>query len=206
MRMAMSCLAWPVLGRPTRRARLSCSSVNSGISEKSIWLSGIGFPLFAARLPRADDANAFLAMFQPPERVDHRKHPPSGGDPEPLRATLGQRMFNVFPIQTFRIAEHRSCFFKSDAMLFVIADRLLRLPREHFIVYTLIAAPSQKNPGRPQRKLRCGTITRICWRSYEAPICRPFWQLSADGRWCGCANEAHGLDSAVWGASERHLS
>src|SRR2546425_9725867 len=87
MRMAMSCLAWPLLGRPTRRARRSCSSVNSGISEKSIWLSGIGFPLFVARLPRADDANAFRAMFQPPERVDHRKHPPSGGDPQPLRAT-----------------------------------------------------------------------------------------------------------------------
>src|SRR6267143_880603 len=97
MRMAMSCLAWPLLGRPTRRARLSCSSVNSGISEKSIWLSGIGFPLFAARLPRTADANAFLAMFQPPEHVDHQKHPPSGGDPQPLRATLGQENVQCLP-------------------------------------------------------------------------------------------------------------
>src|SRR2546425_7079095 len=151
MRMAMSCLAWPLLGRPTSRARLSCSSVNSGISEKSIWLSGIGFPLFAARLSRADDANAFLPMFQPPERVDHQKHPPSGGDSQPLRATLGQRMFNVFPIQTFGVAEQRSCFFKSNAMLFIIGDRLLRLPREHFIVYTLIAASTEENPGAARK-------------------------------------------------------
>jgi len=36
MRMAMSCLACGDLGRPTRRARLSSASVDSGMSEKSI--------------------------------------------------------------------------------------------------------------------------------------------------------------------------
>jgi hypothetical protein len=49
-------------GRPTRRARRSSSPVDSGISEKSILLSGIGFALFAARLARADDANGFPVM------------------------------------------------------------------------------------------------------------------------------------------------
>src|SRR2546422_628356 len=43
------------------------------------------------------------------------------------------------------------------------------------------------------------------WRSYETPICRPFWQLFADGRWSGSANEAYGLDGAFCGASQRSL-
>ena len=61
--MAMSCLAFPVLGRPTRRARLSSASVDCGISEKSIWLSEICVAFFTACLPRADDANRFFATI-----------------------------------------------------------------------------------------------------------------------------------------------
>ena len=60
MRIAMSCLAWGDLGRPTRRARLSSASVDSGMSEKSIPASGIGLALFAARRARADDADRFF--------------------------------------------------------------------------------------------------------------------------------------------------
>src|SRR5271163_2822627 len=62
MRMAMSCLAFPVLGRPTRRARLSSSSVDCGISEKSIWRSEIRLALLAAGLAGADDADCFLGF------------------------------------------------------------------------------------------------------------------------------------------------
>src|SRR5580704_8832735 len=66
MRMAMSCLALPVLGRPTRRARLSSASVDSGISEKSMRRSEICLTFFAAGLARAVDANAFFAMIDLP--------------------------------------------------------------------------------------------------------------------------------------------
>lgn len=46
-RIAMSCFARPVVGRPTRRARVNSSSDDSGMSLKSIRLSGIGLALFA---------------------------------------------------------------------------------------------------------------------------------------------------------------
>lgn len=55
----------PLLGRPTRRARRSSASVDSGMSEKSIALSGIGLALFAARRARADDSDRFLTIFFP---------------------------------------------------------------------------------------------------------------------------------------------
>src|SRR6516165_1492576 len=45
----MSRFAPPLFGRPTRSARVSSRSVDSGISEKSIRLSGICLALFAAR-------------------------------------------------------------------------------------------------------------------------------------------------------------
>jgi hypothetical protein len=51
-----------VLGLPTRRARLSSASVDSGMSEKSIRLSGIGFSLFLARLPGADGTDRLDAI------------------------------------------------------------------------------------------------------------------------------------------------
>ncbi len=81
MRMAMSCLALPVRGRPTRRARRSSSPVDSGMSEKSILLSGIGFALFAARLARADDANGFFVIFQSPRCIDDEKDSSRGRTP-----------------------------------------------------------------------------------------------------------------------------
>src|SRR6267154_6373871 len=74
MRMAMSCFALPETGRPTVRARRSSASVDSGMSEKSSLLSGIGLAFFAGRLARADDANDLFAIFQPPGRVnDHQE-------------------------------------------------------------------------------------------------------------------------------------
>ncbi len=69
MRMAMSCLAFPEAGRPTLRARRSSASVDSGMSEKSSLLSGIGLAFFAGRLARADDANDFLGIVHLGRRV-----------------------------------------------------------------------------------------------------------------------------------------
>jgi hypothetical protein len=43
--MAINCFAMPLAGLPTRRARRSSSSVDSGMSEKSICESGIGLAL-----------------------------------------------------------------------------------------------------------------------------------------------------------------
>ncbi len=69
MRMAMSCLAFPEAGRPTLRARRSSASVDSGMSERSSLLSGIGLAFFAGRLARADDANDFLSIVHLGRRV-----------------------------------------------------------------------------------------------------------------------------------------
>jgi hypothetical protein len=47
--------------------------VDSGISEKSIRLSGIGLALFAARLPSAPGGDRLFAIFQPPNGVNEPK-------------------------------------------------------------------------------------------------------------------------------------
>src|SRR6266849_3124208 len=72
MRMAMSCFAFPEAGRPTLRARRSSAAVDSGMSERSSLLSGIGLALFAGRLARADDANDFLGMVHLSGRLPGR--------------------------------------------------------------------------------------------------------------------------------------
>ena len=64
MRMAMSCFAFPEAGRPTLRARRSSASVDSGMSERSSMLSGIGLALLASPLADADDANDFVSIFR----------------------------------------------------------------------------------------------------------------------------------------------
>ena len=58
--MAISCLAMPLAGRPTRRMRCNSASVASGMSEKSICESGIGLTFFSTRLPCADDPDGFF--------------------------------------------------------------------------------------------------------------------------------------------------
>lgn len=62
IRIAMSCFARPVVGRPTRRARANSRSDDSGMSVKSMLLSGIRLMLFARSLARADDADGLFAM------------------------------------------------------------------------------------------------------------------------------------------------
>src|SRR5713101_7619020 len=70
MRMAMRCFAFPEAGRPTLRARRSSASVDSGMSERSSLLSGIGLAFFAGRLARADDANDFFLIVHLSRRVN----------------------------------------------------------------------------------------------------------------------------------------
>src|SRR5713226_10223914 len=88
MRMAMSCFAFPEAGRPTLRARRSSASVESGMSERSSLLSGIGFALLAGRLARADDANDFLAIVHLPGRVNDDQDPASDRSSQTLGANL----------------------------------------------------------------------------------------------------------------------
>jgi hypothetical protein len=61
-RTAINCLACADLGRPTRLARRSSSSVDSGMSEKSISLSGVCLTFLATGLARADDSDRFFAI------------------------------------------------------------------------------------------------------------------------------------------------
>src|SRR5437763_13120007 len=84
-----------------RRARRNSSSVASGISERSIRLSGIGLPFFPRRLPRADDANAFFPIFQPPWRVRDHQASSRDGIPQPLRPPFRLVMLRIIPIQRF---------------------------------------------------------------------------------------------------------
>src|SRR2546427_6123734 len=73
--------------------------------------------------------------------------------------------------------------------------------------------PGWETLGRPPFCGRAASAEEITlwyynphfWRSYEMPICRPFRQLFADGRWCGSANEAYDLDGAFCGATQRRL-
>ncbi len=64
MRIAMSCFAFPDFGRPTRRARLNSSSVDSGISEKSMRSFCVGFAFFRTRPARGDDTKRFFVIVQ----------------------------------------------------------------------------------------------------------------------------------------------
>lgn len=152
MRMAISCLACGDFGRPTRRARLSSSSVDSGISEKSSWLSGIGLAFFATCPARADDADRFFAIFHRPDRVDLKKHASCDGPIEPLRSGLYGGMLCILPTERLGIGEYRSRFFERDTVLSNIPDRLGGVPREHIYVYTLIPPKAQSAVGDPDSK------------------------------------------------------
>jgi len=136
--MAMSCLALPVVGRPTRRARRSSASVDSGISEKSTLLSGVSLPLFPARFARADDANRFRAILQPPQCIYDQKHAAARRKSQTLPSLLRRGMFKIFPIERLGIAENRRRFLEWNTMLFVVLQGLASIPGEHIYVYTLI--------------------------------------------------------------------
>jgi hypothetical protein len=134
----MSCLALPVAGRPTRRARRSSAAVDSGMSERSSLLSGVGLAFLARRLACADDANEFLAMFQPPLRVNYDENSARERRTEALGALLRVRVLGIFPIECIGVDENRCGFFKRDTVFLEVVEGLVGVPREHICVYTLI--------------------------------------------------------------------
>src|SRR4029077_12423922 len=131
MRIAMSCFAFPVLGRPTRRARFSSLSVDSGISEKSIRLSCISFAFLRARPPRGNDTNRFFAIFQSPVRKDQNDDAALSGDSQSFEPVLTVGVFQVLPLEGIRIAKNGGRFLERDAMLFKIPGGFLGIPGEH---------------------------------------------------------------------------
>ena len=132
----------------TRRARFNSSGVDSGMSEKSMRLSGIGSALLAARLAGADNADRFRAIFRPPQSVDQNEYSTAKGAAQPLLAALRFGMHGVFPLQSVRIGEHGRRFFKRDAVLVQIGKGFARIPSKHIYVYTLTQRSRQPQTAR----------------------------------------------------------
>lgn len=103
--MEMSCFVDADFGRPTLVARRNSSSVDSGISEKSISSSGICFALFAVRLPRTDDPDFARAIFGFSPRIDGQQDSPFDGFAKSLSTALNMRMVDVFPIKSLLIGK-----------------------------------------------------------------------------------------------------
>lgn len=127
----MSCFVFPDFGRPTRRARPSSSSVDSGISEKSIRSSCVGFALFRARPARGDDTKRFFAILQSPVGINQNDYAALNGDPQSLKSVLPSGVFQVFPFERIGIGKNGGCFLERDAMLFKIPGGFSSIPGEH---------------------------------------------------------------------------
>ena len=110
MRIAMSCFAFPVFGRPTRRARFSSSFVESGRSEKLIRSSCIGFAFFRARSARGDDTNRLFAIHQSPVGINQNEDAALDGDPQSLESILTSGMLQIFPFECIWIGKHGGRF------------------------------------------------------------------------------------------------
>lgn len=110
MRIAISCFAFPDFGRPTRRARLNSSPVDSGRSEKSIRSSCIGFALSRARAARGDDTKRFFAILRSPIGINQNDDATRCGDSQSFKPVLLVGVFQVFPIEGLGIGKHGGCF------------------------------------------------------------------------------------------------
>ena len=146
----MSCFAMPLDGRPTRRAARSSSSVDSGMSEKSICESGIGLTFPPARRPRADDSEFFFFMIHPPYRIHDEQQPLAHREAKPLEPLFLMRMGDIVPVEPVGIAEHSGRLFEWDAVFLKVGNRLRDVPRKHATVYTVIRLSLQSaSRGRP---------------------------------------------------------
>jgi hypothetical protein len=110
MRIAISCLAFPDFGRPTRRARLSSLSVDSGRSEKSIRSSCVGFMFLRARPARGDDTKRFFAILQSPVGINQNDDAPLSGDSQSFEPVLPVGVFQIFPFEAIRVGKYGGCF------------------------------------------------------------------------------------------------
>src|SRR5258708_4609776 len=131
MRIAISCFAFPVFGRPTRRARLSSSPVDSGRSEKSMRSSCVGFAFFQARPARGDGTNSFFAILQSPVGINQNDDATLKGDPQSLKPNLMIGMFHIFPLEGIGISKYGGRLLERDAMLFEIPGGFSGIPLEH---------------------------------------------------------------------------
>ena len=122
------------------------------MSEKSSFLSGIGLALFACRLARADDANDFLAIFQPPRRVNDDQNPASDRGSQTLGAEFSLGVLKIVPVEGFGVTEDSGGFLEGHAVFLQVAQGLPGVPREHISVYTLIQEGCKEEAdkcGRP---------------------------------------------------------
>ena len=142
MRIAISCFAFPDFGRPTRRARLSSSPVDSGRSEKSIRSSCVGFALFRARTARGDDTKRFFAIFHSPIGINQNDDAALSGDSQSFETVLIVGVFRVFPLEGIGIGKHSGRFLERDAMFFKIPGGFSGIPGEHNLcIYNNADAP-----------------------------------------------------------------
>lgn len=137
--MAMSCFAFADFGRPTRRARFNSSSVDCGISEKSIRLLCISFALFRARAAGRDDTYNFFPIFHSPIGIHQNEDPALTGNAQSLETILIMGVFKVLPLKGVGIGKNRFCFLEGHAMLSCIPGGFSGIPGEHIYVYTIIS-------------------------------------------------------------------
>jgi len=133
MRMAMSCLALPEAGRPTLRARRNSAVVDSGMSERSSLLSGIGLAFFAGRLAGADDADDFLGIAYLPWRVNDDENPANDRSSKALGANFRVGMLGIVPVERLGVAENGGSFLERHAVLLQVAQGLPGVPRETLV-------------------------------------------------------------------------
>ncbi len=131
MRIAISCFAFPDFGRPTRRARLNSSPVDSGRSEKSIRSFCVGFALFRARTARGDDTKRFFAILRSPVGINQNDDAAPRGDSQSFKPVLLVGVFQVFPLEGLGIGKHSGRFLERDAMLLKIPGGFSGIPGEH---------------------------------------------------------------------------
>ena len=147
--MAINCFAMPLAGLPTLCMRFNCASVASGISEKSICESGIGFTFPPACLSCADDADRFFFISRPPYCIDDKKNPACDRLPDPLATRFMRRMFRIVPVQPIGVAEDCDRFLKRDAMFLEVGNGLGNAPHKHICVYTLTCSLVARTEGAP---------------------------------------------------------
>jgi hypothetical protein len=162
MRIAISCFAFPDFGRPTRRARLNSSPVDSGRSEKSIRSSCVGFALFRARTARGDDTKRFFAIFHPPIGINQNDDAALSGDSQSFETVLIVGAFRVFPLEGIGIGKNSGRFLERDAMFFKIPGGFSASQANTIYVYTIM-------------RMHVSSLKRF-WRWIGLKLCGCLWK------------------------------
>jgi len=91
------------------------------MSDKSNALSGICLALFARCLARADNADRFLPILKPPNRIHNEENSPGDRKTQPYGPQLGTRMLEIIPIQSLGIAEDGRRFLERNTVFRYVA-------------------------------------------------------------------------------------